>query len=531
MEAIRMSSPQSPAFELTDPISRVTSRVSRFSLDTNPGAANEVDPEAAKDKGLSPSTTTAVIDNAERDDPFEVRWDGPDDPHCPLNMSTARKWAIVIVIAVSCLCVTCCSSMAAMTYKGMITSYGINTTLCISSISFFVMGLGCGPLILGPVSEFMGRKPVLHGGFALFFLFNFPVAFAPHIGVHLAFRFVTGFVGSAFLSVSGGAITDVFHNTHVATPMMIFSSAPFLGPVLGPLLSGFINQRQPDWRWTYYVVIMWAFVCMVALLILLPETYDPQLLKRKAKHLRKTDNRWRAPIEKFDRSFTAALKHSLRTPFRLLATEPMVLFLDLWSALILGILYLSFSGVPYIFRTQHGFSLEQTGMSFLGIGAGQVAAALSQPLFNRAYAKVSAAHGGHAPPEARLVMGMAGGVICPVGLLLLGLTAFKDVHWIVPIILSSLFGLGLVYAYTATFTYLVDAYRPVAASALASNSFLRSTFAAGFPLFGLPLYQRLGAVGATCLLAGLLFLFTPVPFVLYRIGARVRAKSSFTAHS
>jgi len=32
----------------------------------------------------------------------------------------------------------------------------------------------------------------------------------------------------------------------------------------------------------------------------------------------------------------------------------MVLFLDLWSAMILGILYLSFGGVPYIFREQHG---------------------------------------------------------------------------------------------------------------------------------------------------------------------------------
>lgn len=421
--------------------------------------------------------------------------------------------------------------MAAMTYSGMIASYGINTTLCISSISFFVMGLGCGPLLLGPMSEFTGRKPVLHGGFLLFLLLNFPVAFAPHIALHLAFRFLTGFVGSGFLSVSGGAITDIFHNTRVATPMMIFSSAPFLGPVLGPLLSGFINQRQSDWRWTYYVIIMWAFACMVLLLLLLPETYDPQLLKRKARRIRKRtgDERYLAPIEKLNRSFTAALKHSLRTPFLLLTTEPMVLFLDLWSALILGILYLSFSGIPYIFRVQHNFDLEQRGMAFLGIGAGQIIAALTQPVFNKAYCKVSKAHNGAAPPEARLLMGMYGAVICPIGLLLLGLTAFQSVHWIVPIILSAFFGWGLVYAYTSTFTYLVDAYRPVAASALASNSFLRSTFAAGFPLFGPPLYERLGAVGGTCMLAGLLFLFTPCPFIFYHIGGRVRARSNFAA--
>jgi hypothetical protein len=208
----------------------------------------------------------------------------------------------------------------------------------------------------------------------------------------------------------------------------------------------------------------------------------------------------------------------------------MVLFLDLWSALILGILYLSFGGIPYIFRTQYGFNVQSTGLAFLGIGAGQLIAAGTQPYFNKQY-KATAARspGGIAPPEARLVVGMYGAVLCPLGLLLLGLTCFANVHWIVPIILSSFFGWGMVYAYSSTFTYLVDAYRPVAASALASNSFLRSTFAAGFPLFGQQMYKALGPVGATCLLAGLLFLCTPLPFIFYKIGERVRTRTQMCA--
>lgn len=46
---------------------------------------------------------------------------------------------------------------------------------------------------------------------------NFPVAFANNVAVHMIFRFLTGFAGSAFLSVSGGAISDVFKNENVAT--------------------------------------------------------------------------------------------------------------------------------------------------------------------------------------------------------------------------------------------------------------------------------------------------------------------------
>lgn len=48
-------------------------------------------------------------------------------------------------------------------------------------------------------------------------VFNFPAGFANNIAVHLIFRFLSGFAGSAFLTVSGGTITDIFPNDKVGT--------------------------------------------------------------------------------------------------------------------------------------------------------------------------------------------------------------------------------------------------------------------------------------------------------------------------
>ena len=79
----------------------------------------------------------------------------------------------------------------------------------------------------------------------------------------------------------------------------------------------------------------------------------------------------------------------------------------------------------------------------------------------------------------------------------LAFTTYKHVHWIAPIIASVPFGSGVYYIFTSTFTYLVVAYRPNAASAMAANSALRSSFAAVFPLFASAMYDRLGTVGAT----------------------------------
>ena len=114
-------------------------------------------------------------------------------------------------------------------------------------------------------------------------------------------------------------------------------------------------------------------------------------------------------------------------------------------------------------------------------------------------------------PESRLIMGQVGAVLIPVGLFWIAFTTYPSVHWIVPIIASIPFGTGILYAFSSTFTYLITAYRPIAASALASNGFVRSCFAAAFPLFTSRMYDTLGTVGATALVAGLATLFAPLP--------------------
>lgn len=97
------------------------------------------------------------------------------------------------------------------------------------------------------------------------------------------------------------------------------------------------------------------------------------------------------------------------------------------------------------------------------------------------------------------------------GLFWLAFTTYSHIHWIAPIIASVPFGAGIFYIFNSVFTYLVTAYRPIAASAMASNGALRSVFAAVFPLFAGALYDRLGTVGATSLLAGLTAVMAPLP--------------------
>ena len=58
---------------------------------------------------------------------------------------------------------------------------------------------------------------------------------ARNIQTLLISRFLDGFAGSAFLSVAGGTVGDLFPRHRLAFPMMIYTASPFVGPELGPL--------------------------------------------------------------------------------------------------------------------------------------------------------------------------------------------------------------------------------------------------------------------------------------------------------
>ncbi|KAE9398023.1 MFS general substrate transporter [Gymnopus androsaceus JB14] len=457
---------------------------------------------------------------------LEHEVDLENDEH-PQSLPLFRKWLIVLVIASSALCVTCASSAAAFTEDGIASTFHVSHEVTILSISLFIEGLGLGPLLAGPLSEVYGRNIIYRVSFILLFAFSFGVAFSPNIAVHFVFRFITGFCGSTFLSVAGGSVSDLFDNKTVANPMAVYTISPFIGPVVGPLIR-FINQNT-NWRWTYYTLIIWTFVQIIALFLFVPETYIPVLRLQKAIKLRKStgDDKYFAPLEKHDINLGQALLVSCYKPFQLILYDHMALLLNIWTSLILGILYLAFQAFPFIFEDNHGFNDQDTGMAFMGIGIGMISGLASQPYWNGVNEKEAEKNGGVLPPEARLYMGEIGGVLIPLGLYFLAFTTYPSVPWPVPIIASIFFGAGIYFVFTSVFTYLVTAYRPIAASALASNSAMRSTFAAVFPLFATFMYEGLGTVGATALLAGVMTLTVPLPFIYRRIGARFRAKSRF----
>ena len=153
-------------------------------------------------------------------------------------------------------------------------------------------------------------------------------------------------------------------------------------------------------------------------------------------------------MEKMNKSILSTIGYSLLRPGQLLIFEPMCLNLCLFSAILLGILYLFFGAFPVVFEGNHDFTLSQTGLSFLGIFVGMLLAAATDPLWHRNYARLikqreeRTGEIGGSEPEFRLPPTIAGAFFVPAGLFMFAWTTYSSVHWIVPIIGSAIFSFG-----------------------------------------------------------------------------------------
>ncbi|KAK9429792.1 major facilitator superfamily domain-containing protein [Lipomyces doorenjongii] len=456
-----------------------------------------------------------------------VGWNGPDDPAKPLNFGSFRKWVAAITCSTGALCVACSSSIYTATYDGLEKDFDVKEITAITGLTLFVFGMGAGPMLYAPLSEFYGRRIIYILSFTFYLAFQFPVGFGKNITSVLVNRLLSGLAGSAFMSVAGGTVSDLFSKEELSKPMMVFTAAPFLGPCLGPLLGNFITHKL-EWRWAIYVMMIWTGAMLGLILLFVPETYAPVLLRWKAQKLRKQtgNNELHAPIEKIERSVIRTVVVSCQRPFQLLFLEPMVFCLCLFTAILLGIMYLFFQAFPIVFENNHGFEKQYVGLTFMGMLAGIILGVLTEPFWRSAYHRLSLRYGG-SRPEFRLPQAMVGAVFTPIGIFWFAFTTYKSVHFVVPIIAGVPFGFGLILVFSGVFTYLVEAYRPYAASALAANGFLRSSFAAVFPLISIPMYDNLGYAWASALLGFLCLGCMPFPFLFYKFGPYLRKRSRY----
>ncbi|KAI0060497.1 MFS general substrate transporter [Artomyces pyxidatus] len=460
----------------------------------------------------------------------------PDDPEDPRNWSNLYRWYLTFVATWAVISVAFGSAILTGDFQDIEKQFHIGDTVAALTVSIMVVGFGLGPLAWAPLSEIYGRRPLYIIPFSLYVIFNIPCALAPNIGALLVCRFLCGIFASSPLTLAGGTISDIWDNNDRGLAIAFFAAAPYGGPVLAPIVGGFVGETV-GWRWMLWVNMIFAGVVLM-FIAAMPETYAPVLLKRRAQKMRKEQQTDKIVTEQelFPRPFSELLVETLVRPFQMLLTEPALLLMSLYISMIYGLLYGFFFSFPIIFGEGYHMNNGKVGLTFISVLIGVAFALLITPRLEAFYHKRTAARGGKGEPEDRLLGMMVGAPWVPISLFIFGWTSPPTVmphggSWVGPCISGIPFGFGMVVIYFSANAYIIETFSAYVASALAAKTVVRSGMGAAIPLFIVPMYHNLGNAWAASLLAFLSIAIFPIPYLFYFYGKGIRARSKRAAVS
>ena len=164
------------------------------------------------------------------------------------------------------------------------------------SLSIFLLGFSLGQLIFGPLSDRLGRKPVLLSGIAIFLLASLAITQVDSLEGLWALRFVQALGGGASVVNSSAIVRDCFSGREAAkvlsTVAVIMMLAPLIAPAIGSLLLGIAG-------WFSIFVLLSG---IIFLLVVLP-LYLPETLRRRE------EGESPASIAQVARDYVSVLRH------------------------------------------------------------------------------------------------------------------------------------------------------------------------------------------------------------------------------
>ncbi|GKZ34126.1 GTPase-activating protein [Aspergillus brasiliensis] len=401
-------------------------------------------------------------------------------------------------------------------------------------LSLFVIAYGIGPLILSPLSNLpsIGRTPVYVLGSLAFCLFNIGTALAKNLQTILVLRFFGGLVGSAPISVGGATLMEVFKPNQCPYAIALYAVSGVCGPILGPILGTLVIQRWHTWTATLWLLSGVTAFTTVFIFFLLPETLSTNILLRRAQRLRHQTKdpayQSQAELDTPGANLATRIVRQTVDDFKLSCTDPVILFVNMHTMLIYGILYLWFEFFPFVFDGIYHFTAIQQALAFFGILVGAVVSVLVYVLWLYfSYQPRVADPNTIVEPEARLVPGQIGAICIPICLFIFAWTSRESVHWIVPIIGTAFFAPGFYLTFQSILNYLGESYPRYIASVFAGNTFFRSSFGGALPLAAPRMLKSLGIGWSSSTLGFISVAMLPLPFILERYGKRLRSWSKY----
>jgi MFS family permease len=441
------------------------------------------------------------------------------DPEDPLNWSWNRKILAVSMAYLYVLGTGIATSVQYSVLADITADTGISTASLVQGTGLMFLFFGWACLIWQPIALTYGRR----GVYLITMFLTVPVmvwtAYSNSAGQWIAHRVLIGFIVSPIESLCEVTVYDLFFAHNRGTFMGLYVFVLFGSNFLAPLVAGWFNDAY-GWRWTMNFGAIICAVCFVILFFFMEETiYFRQNAiegldegsmsgsesataepgeKSAGQSMMTTDQV--APSEPVNVPSTSRwAKYGLfkALPGRpsnidmlRMVYRPVIMIVRFPTVAWAGFLYginlawynvLNGTASPVLTSAPYNFTAAQVGSTYAGpiIGAA-LASYWSGNVADWLAIRLARRNKGIREPEQRLWVLLVSGTISSAGLILWGVGAYYNIHW-----LGLVFGLGMltfgcVTGGSIAVSYNVDCFKEIAGETTVSIMLIRNTIGFGF---------------------------------------------------
>jgi DHA1 family bicyclomycin/chloramphenicol resistance-like MFS transporter len=246
--------------------------------------------------------------------------------------------AITVVLALLTALGPLSTDMYLPSLPGIAADLGATTAGTQLTLSAFLVGFAVGQFVYGPVSDRVGRRPVLLFGIALFALASLACTFAPSIETLVVARFVQALGASGPIVLARAIVRDLYEGPRAGRELSRMSTIMGVVPAAAPVLGGLLHEVL-GWRSTFAACILFGLALGTVVFMRLPETIRA---------------RSREPL-----SFLAILRG-----FRTLLAHPTYRLYVTFSSLAYGGLFAFISGSSFVLQRHYGLAELPYAFSF-----------------------------------------------------------------------------------------------------------------------------------------------------------------------
>lgn len=235
----------------------------------------------------------------------------------------------------------------------MINVFSATTTQIQLTITCFLIGLALGQLIMGPLSDKFGRKPILIVSLAMFIVATIGCLCVDTIQAFICFRLIQGIAGSGGVVVSRSIVADLFRGEELTKFFALLGAIHGLAPIIAPILGGVMLQVS-DWRGIFIILLFVGIMLFIVNLF-----FKESLLAQSRK---------KGPLLQ-----NLAYFHILK--------NRSFMYCVFTQSFAMGVLFSFISSSSFIFQKHFALSELTYSLLFAGVAIGTMIGSLSSPLF------------------------------------------------------------------------------------------------------------------------------------------------------